>query len=62
MFRFPRVLTVKNGTNFKSEEPIRFAIKSATTAVKTLDLYVNPLKSYKRKTVCSIFHLFLGNA
>ena len=56
MFRFPRVLTMKNGTDPKSETPIRSAIKFATKAVKTPYLYVNSIKSYGRKTVYFIFH------
>ena len=58
-FRFPRILTVKNRTNSKSEEPIRFAIKFTTKAVKTPYLYANSIKSYERKTVCSVFNTFL---
>ena len=56
MFRFPRVLTMENGTDPKSEKSIRSDIKFATKAVKTPYLYVNSIKSYGRKTVYFIFH------
>ena len=36
-FRFPRVLAVNNGTDPKSEKPIRSAIKFATKALKMCD-------------------------
>ena len=52
---------MKNGTDPKSEKPIRTAIKFATKAVNTPYLYVNPSESYKRKTDCSVFHTFIGN-
>ena len=61
MFRFPRVLTMENGTDPKSEKPIRSAIKFATKAVKTLYLYVNYTENYERKTVCTISHAFQCN-
>ena len=51
MFRFPRILTMENETDLKSEKPIRSTIKFATKAVKTLYLYVNSIASYKQKSV-----------
>ena len=38
---------MKNGTDPKSEKPIRSAIKFATKALKTPYLYVNSIKSYE---------------
>ena len=46
-FRFPRVLTKENGTDPKSDTPIRSAIKFATKALKTPYLYVKSSKSYE---------------
>ena len=38
---------MKNGTDQKSEKPIRSAIKFATKALKSPYLYVNSIKSYE---------------
>ena len=62
MFCFARVLAVKNGTDPKSEMPIRSAIKFAPKAVKAPYMYANSIKSYERKTFCFVFHTFLSHA
>ena len=44
MFRFARVLAVKDETDPKSEMPIRSAIKFGPKAVKKPYLYANSIK------------------